>query len=149
MKSLIILFSVFLNQEDCKNIQTIRNEYHQISSEEKLETYIETLNKSKCELTKPYLASAIMQSAEYAFWPTKKLKQFNQGKKMLESFIENNSNNLEARYIRILVQSEVPKFLGYNKNIKSDIKFIKLKIDESNLPKKYKNLILKNISEIN
>ena len=149
MKLLIIIISVFLNQRDCETIQTIRNDYHLINSKEKLETFIDTLNKSKCELTRPYLASAVMQSSEYALWPTKKLKNFNKGKKMLEAFIKANSTNIEARYVRILVQSEIPKFLGYHKNIESDIKFIKLKIDDSNLPKEYKELILLNISYIN
>ena len=89
-----------------------------------------------------------MQSAKYSFWPPKKLKHFNKGKKILESFILSNPENTEARYLRILVQSEVPDFLGYNKEINTDIKFVKLKIGGSDLPKIYQNLILKNIAPI-
>ncbi len=129
-------------------MQRIRNDFHNITSKQKLENFIDIATQSECELAIPYLASATMQTAEHAFLPTSKLKRFNQGKKMLESFIEDNPNNLEARYIRIFVQSEIPKFLGYNKNIETDIEFVKLKIDASDLPEEYKKLILKNISEL-
>ena len=129
-------------------MQRIRNDFHAITSKENLENFIEDTTKSKCNLAIPYLASAIMQSAEYAFWPTKKLKNFNKGKKMLESFVQENPDNLEARYIRIFVQSEAPGFLGYKKEIEPDIEFVKLKINTSDLPEEYKNLILKNLSEI-
>ena len=89
-----------------------------------------------------------MQTAEHAFLPTKKLKKSKQGKKRLEVFIETNPTNIEARYIRALVQSAIPRFLGYHNEIESDIEFVKLKIDASDIPKDYKKLILKNISEI-
>jgi hypothetical protein len=148
MKLLFIIISLFSLQNKCDDMQSIRNDFHTIDSKEKLESFIELTTKSESEKVLPYLASAIMQSAKYAFFPTKKLKNFNKGKKMLESFIQNNPNNIEARYIRIFVQSEIPKFLGYDKEIEADIKFVKLKIDDSDLPEAYKNLILKNISEI-
>ena len=148
MKLLFIIIFLFSLQNQCDDMQRIRNDFHTITSKEKLEKFIEYTTKSECDLAIPYLASAIMQSAEYAFWPTKKLKNFNEGKEILESFIQKSPDNIEARYIRIFVQSEIPKFLGYNKEIETDIEFVKQKIDNSVLPEKYKNLILKNISEI-
>jgi hypothetical protein len=129
-------------------MQTIRNDFHSINSEEKLEVFIESITKSECESKTPYLAYSIMQTAQYAFWPTKKLKNFNRGKKMLESFIQKNPDNIEARYVRILVQSEVPGILGYNNEIEADIQLVKKYIGNSNLPKVYQDLILKNISKI-
>jgi|TARA_B110000908_G_C10245803_1_gene448723 hypothetical protein len=148
MKLLFIIISLFFIQNNCHNIQDVRRDFHTINSKEKLNTFIENYTNSECELTIPYVASAIMQSAKYSFWPPKKLKHFNKGKKILESFILSNPENTEARYLRILVQSEVPDFLGYNKEINTDIKFVKLKIGGSDLPKIYQNLILKNIAPI-
>ena len=148
MKLLLIIISLFSLQNKCDDMQSIRNDFHTINSKEKLENFIKLTTESESELAIPYLASAIMQSAEYTFLPPKKLKNFNKGKKMLESFIHEYPENIEARYIRIFVQSEAPGFLGYKKNIEADIKFVKLRIDASALAEEYKNLILKNISEI-
>lgn len=148
MKLFFIIISLFSIQNNCDNIKDVRTNFHTINSKEKLNTFIENYTNSECELTIPYVASAIMQSAKYSFWPPKKLKNFNKGKKILESFIQSNPDNIEARYIRILIQSEVPVFLGYNKEIEADLKFVKLKISHSNIPKIYQNLILKNIAPI-
>lgn len=148
MKILSLIFILSIFTSDCNNMQEFKTQFHQIKTEEDLENFIEKAQTANCNELEPYLASAIMQTAEHAFLPTKKLKKFKQGKKMLEVFIETNPTNIEARYIRALVQSEIPRFLGYHNEIESDIEFVKLKIDASDIPKEYKKLILKNISEI-
>jgi hypothetical protein len=57
--------------------------------------------------------------------PAKKLSMFKQGYKKLEDAIAKNSNNVEFRFLRLMVQENAPKALGYNKNIKQDSNFIK------------------------
>ncbi len=148
MKALLILISLLFSQSDCDEINNIRTKYHQVNSEEKLTGYINFVNTIDCEKSIPYKASAKMQSAKYAFWPTKKLKLFNTGKKQLENYITNNPNDIEAKYIRVLIQDNVPKILGYHKNKLDDIAFIKQNLSSSTLPKAYKELILSNISKI-
>lgn len=127
---------------------TIRSKYHEISSKHDLEVFMEYLNEVDCKRAEPYLASAIMQKAKYAFLPTDKLKYFNRGKKMLENFIEHHPENIEARYVRALVQSEIPRFLGYKNQIKSDAEFIKTHLEQSDLPGDYKKLIALNLNKI-
>jgi hypothetical protein len=120
----------------------VRDHYHQINSEEQLEVFITNVEKMNCESITPYLASAIMQKAQYTYLPYKKLSYFSKGKKQLESFIEKKPGNIEARYVRLLVQHQSPGFLGYNKNMKEDKNFIKLNIHKSSLPLNYQKKIL-------
>lgn len=148
MKTLFIFISLLFSQSNCDEIDTIRTKYHQVNSQEKLTEFTTFVNTFNCKKLIPYKASAMMQSAKYAFWPTKKLKLFNTGKKQLENYITKYPNDIEARYIRVLIQHNVPKILGYHKNKLDDITFIKQNLSATTLPKAYKELILSNISKI-
>jgi hypothetical protein len=77
-----------------------------------------------CKTTEPYLACAIMQRAEHTLWPPYKLKYFNSGKDRLEEYISSYPHEIEARYVRLLVQKESPSFLGYCDNISEDASYI-------------------------
>ncbi len=133
---------------DCNQMPNVRDNYHAIQTSEQLKDFIKYLDKLDCEMIGPYRASAIMQQAQYSFWPTEKLRCFNKGKNELEKFIATYPDNLEARYVRLLVQSELPGFLGYRGEIETDANIIKLQIGDSDLPIKYQELILKNVEII-
>ena len=143
-----IFLTILTNVSDCSEMQSVRKKYHENKTSDQLDTYIEYLEKLNCAMAEPYLASSIMQKAEHSFMPTKKLKYFNSGKKMLEDFIQNNPKNIEAKYVRAMVQSEIPSFLGYSKAMKEDIDFIEKNIQFSDLPATYQEIILKNINSI-
>ncbi len=49
---------------------------------------------------------------------------FKKGKRHLESAVSKAPENLEIRFLRYTCQVEMPHFLGYNKNITEDKKFI-------------------------
>jgi len=128
-------------------MESVREEYHNIKTEEQLNQFIDLLGNMPCDKVQPYLASAIMQKAQYAIWPTSKLKYFQTGKKQLETIIQEDPDSIEARYVRVLVQSEVPYLLGYHDDMVSDSFYIKKHIASSGLPEKYQKLILKNITK--
>ena len=88
-----------------------------------------------------------MQKAQFALTPWKKYGHFKKGKKELEAFIKKNPNDLEARYLRFLVQSNAPFFLGYRSEIKNDYNMIQKNIKEYDLPDDYKKQILKHLNE--
>ena len=75
-----------------------------------------------------------MQRAEHSSWPITQLSWFNEGKEKLENYIYNYPNDIEARYIRYLVQEGSPGFLGYKDSIEKDKKFILNNIESANLP---------------
>ena len=145
MKLIFLFIVVFLNSADCGEMQIVRDNYHKIKTNHQLEQYINFLDELKCESAEPYLASAIMRQAEYCFWPLVKFKCFAQGKNQLEDFIRKYPYNIEARYVRVLVQSELPAILGYKNQIKSDSEFIKSNIQSTELPYAYQAVILDNI----
>ena len=142
---LIMLLSVF---SSCSEMDEIRLSYHNIDSEKKLKEFIKQCKQSDCSNANPYLAVATMQKAEYAFLPTSKLWYFKRGKKQLESFIAEHPGHVEARYLRMLVQSEIPKFLGYHNNIEPDMKYVSEHLDQLELTTKMNSIFNEQINRI-
>lgn len=58
-----------------------------------------------------------------------KLKLFNAGKSLLEQSIKKDANNVELRFLRLTIQTNCPKALGYNKQIAEDKAFINVHIE--------------------
>lgn len=128
-------------------LDSVRMAYHELKSEEAIERFLKHVDTIDNRQLIPYKASAIMQKAEYVSSPFSKLKFFNQGKDLLEEYIKNNPNNIEARYVRIMVQSQLPGFLGYKNNMESDAAFIHSNIQATDISLSYSQLILKNIDK--
>lgn len=57
--------------------------------------------------------------------PAKRLAMFKKGYQQLETALKKNPDNPEYRFLRLMIQENAPKFLGYNKDINQDSKFIK------------------------
>jgi hypothetical protein len=73
-----------------------------------------------------YKASAKMMLAKYYWNPYTKYMSFVEGRDALEKLIANNVDNFELRYLRLIIQSNCPSFLGYSDQIKTDKEFVKL-----------------------
>lgn len=71
-----------------------------------------------------YKSIAILFEAKRAFSPVEKIRFFNTGKNLLEYSIYSDKLNLELRFLRFCVQTNLPFILGYSKNIKGDKEFI-------------------------
>ena len=67
--------------------------------------------------------SEIME-AKYVISPWNKLNSFNSGKELIESAVNRDSENLEIRFLRFSVQTNLPSFLNYHDHIDSDKAFI-------------------------
>ncbi|MBR8535524.1 hypothetical protein KDU71_08130 [Carboxylicivirga sediminis] len=130
------------------SLNDVRNSFHSIASEQDLNEFLKMVEGLDDALIVPYQLAASMQRAEYAANPFKKLKYFNEGKEQLEAYIISHPNNIEGYYVRLLIQSEVPAFLGYKDNMKSDINFVIEHIEEAELPDTYKQLMKANITKI-
>jgi len=59
----------------------------------------------------------------------KKMGFFNDGKEKLEQSIENEPKNLELRFLRLTIQTNLPTFLGYAENKESDKAFVLANLD--------------------
>lgn len=129
-------------------MEQARQDFHQIETLEDVDQFLQHYSQSKCESVEPYLAACIMKQAEYVWQPHRKLTFFKEGKNRLEKFIQQYPDNLEARYLRIIIQLTIPRILGYSSDWESDYAYLRQSIDDSDLPVTYRALILKNIENI-
>ena len=67
-----------------------------------------------------YKAMASFLRCRRVLNPYSKFSSFNDGKKLLEHAIRNDPNNVEIRFMRFSVQSQAPRLLSYNDNLKED-----------------------------
>jgi hypothetical protein len=79
-----------------------------------------------------YKGAARMMQAKHAFNPISKWNLFKDGKKILESAIASDPNNIELRYLRLTIKSNVPSFLGYSDKIATDKAFLLSKLNSIN-----------------
>lgn len=128
MKSLflIVFFVSFLAQgQDLKNI---RLHYPKaVESTEitaKLDDELATVNSSSRPVLVAYKGAVLTLKAKFAKKKSDKKDFFKEGVSLIESAVKSESSNIEIRYIRLSVQENSPKFLGYDKNIKEDKQFI-------------------------
>ncbi|MGS0747037.1 hypothetical protein [Halpernia sp. GG3] len=92
----------------------------------------EDLKVSSLPVYEAYVGIGNLFMAKHAGNPFSKLSYFNKGKKYLDSAILKSPDNLEIRFLRYTTQIEMPHFLGYNKNLNEDKKFILEHYQESN-----------------
>ncbi len=71
-----------------------------------------------------YEAALYMVNAKYLFMPTAKYASFKKGKNQLETLIINNPNTVEFRYLRLIIQKNAPKILGYSNQQTADQLFL-------------------------
>ena len=57
--------------------------------------------------------------------PGQKLSMFKQGHKLLEAAISQEANNPEFRFLRLMIQENAPKVVGYSNNIIDDARLVK------------------------
>lgn len=79
-----------------------------------------TLHKDDDPTSQGYFALATMLQAKLHGNPFTKLSFFNKGKKILEETIQENPGNIELRFLRFAVQTEVPGILLYFNEIEAD-----------------------------
>lgn len=63
--------------------------------------------------------------AQHVLNPIAKLRTFNQGREQIEKAVTMDPDSPEIRYIRLSVQQNAPRFLGYKGSIKKDTEFLR------------------------
>lgn len=126
----------------------VRDDFHHIDTENELDAFIAMCDSISKDKAIPYQASAIMRKAEFVFMPGSKLKYFKAGRNMLEDYVNDHPSDVEARYVRLIVQSRVPQFLGYHSNFDDDLAFVQAVLPDVDLPESYKQLMKQSINEV-
>jgi len=118
---LLSIFSFF--QSD---LEALRDSYALANqSKENAKNFIEIADKktSSDPVISGYKAAAKVLEAKVTT-DGKRKALVKSGATSLESLIKSNPNNTELRLIRLSVQENIPKIVGYNKNLKEDKEFI-------------------------
>ncbi len=71
-----------------------------------------------------YKGALLMKKAGLINGPLNKLDMFKEGHKILEKEIQSDPKNTEYRFLRLTIQENAPKILGYNENLDEDKLFI-------------------------
>ena len=108
-------------------------EYHDIKNKTQELEYISKYRENKSTDIQAYVISLEMKQAEYKALPWQKLTTFNKGKHKLELLIIKEPKNANLRYVRLVMQEQLPKILNYNSDIEHDKQFLSelLKIKDS------------------
>ncbi|AOW19204.1 hypothetical protein [Urechidicola croceus] len=138
----LITLYLFLIISSSSVLDEVRNEFPKIESNVEADEFLSKLENEESVTLKAYSAIMLFMKSRYVKFPTAKMKYFNKGKKRLEKLINENPDNIEIRYLRFFMQKQIPKFLGYNKNIEEDFLYIMNNIYSSNLETKIKTQIL-------
>jgi len=141
-----LIFLVLFNFGSINSsLDAIRNNFPNINSLEQAELGLKELEKNNDVTSKGYYAAMLFMKSKYVKFPFTKFKFFKKGKLQLDTIIKEHPANIEMRYIRFLLQSEMPSFLGYNKNLEEDYLVIIKGVGSYNLSNNFKNKILNNM----
>ncbi|WBV59029.1 hypothetical protein PFY12_08120 [Chryseobacterium camelliae] len=119
--SLLTAFLVFFQSD----LETLRSSYAKANlSNANLETFVNIAEKQNGSdaVIKGYKAAAQIMEAKIVKQNRKTLVK--SGASNLESIIKSNPNNIELRLIRLSVQENIPKIVGYRGSLKDDKAFI-------------------------
>jgi hypothetical protein len=109
------------------DLEALRNSYSKANiSNENAKNFIELAEKktSSDPVISAYKAAANVLEAKVTTEKNKRKSFVKSGATSLESIIKSNPNNAELRVIRMSVQENIPKIVGYNKNLKEDKTFL-------------------------
>lgn len=131
MKKLMVLLLIALQtraSNGTPSLQEVRALYEEAVREEasckKLLLLLQPYSAPTKPLLAGYKACATMVMARHVFNPFRKLSYFSKGKQLLEEAIGRASQDIELRFLRFTIQTNVPSFLGYTNKIQSDKQFL-------------------------
>ena len=82
------------------------------------------LEKSNLSGKLAYEGAMLMKKSGLLSRPHEKLKVFKSGREKLEAAIRDDSANVEYHFLRLMIQENAPKVVGYKKNIEADSKMV-------------------------
>ncbi len=90
----------------------------------KVKAQLDIVQKSDFDYKEAFEGALLMKKAGLSGDPAKKLSNFKEGHKKLENAIKKDEQNAELRFLRLIIQENAPKFLGYHNEIQQDSSYI-------------------------
>jgi len=129
---IILGLIISLNWFSSDQLAELRNQYMAAAiNAEQMGKFNTSCNSVEMELTtsKGYCTMRHFLNAKNIINPYRKLNEFNEGKKKLDSLISIDHKNIELRYMRHSIQDRVPGFLGYNEHLIDDEHFMSVNLE--------------------
>lgn len=149
--SILLFVTLMLTSQNKNDLELIRTSFQEIKSEDDIDSIlafqIEESDRSEMNIVEAYKGAAQCMMANYVFSALSKLKNFNEGKKILEASISENKD-VENVYLRLLIQLNVPKILSYYKNVDEDIRFLEEHLPKAAIDTNYKHIMIKNLVSV-
>lgn len=131
-----LLFQGLLLSARAPEIEDVRALFYKAESSQKvcveLIELLEPYNDKNNALFLGYRGSANMMMAKHLINPFSKLSYFKKGKLMLEKAIQFDQKNVELRFLRYTIQTNVPSFLNYSDNKENDRVFLLQSLNRMN-----------------
>ncbi|MEH6763898.1 MAG: hypothetical protein V7655_05310 [Aequorivita antarctica] len=123
---IIALFVSFVG--NAQDLKEIRSAYPKASGSTEITTNLDENLANITSSDKPvllaYRGAVLTLKAKFAKSRSNKQDFFKEGVSLIESAIKSEPSNIEIHYIRMSVQENSPRFLGYHKNIDDDKQFL-------------------------
>jgi hypothetical protein len=145
---LLLLFAtkVYATDPDMEEVKTLfEASAYSKSSADRLLKLLSKIDHSSAPLLICYKGVAEMMQAKYGFNPINKFRRFKRGKNLIEEAVKKEPDNLEIRFLRFVIQTNLPAFLNYNEQINEDKRFL-LNNLQTTKDKKLKQDLLKYLS---
>lgn len=100
--------------------------YKTLASEDitKLENELLKVKNSTLPEKKAYYGTLLLKKSKLVSNVNTKLSLFKEGKSMLENEIQKDTANAEFRFLRLIIQENAPRFLGYYQDLEKDGHYI-------------------------
>ncbi|RZL18621.1 MAG: hypothetical protein EOO89_05690 [Pedobacter sp.] len=128
MSKLIFITTVFLSffMKDEPKVETVRSLFYEASFNKsaaaKFSKALSIVDENSSPVLLCYKGVAEMIQAKHVFNPFNKLAKFKNGKTLIEESISRDPDDLELRFLRFSIQSNLPGFLNYDTQIPGDKK---------------------------
>lgn len=128
MKIAMLFCLFFFSLLTASDISEVREHYRNASANaevaKQLYNELEPITTGDDPILIAYKGAVTTLMSKYSNEIRDKKSYFKAGKLLLEYAVTASPNNIEIRYIRMSVQENAPKIVGYNKNIQEDKQFI-------------------------
>ncbi len=151
MISILLFVTLMVASQNKNDLELIRTSFQEIKSEEDINSIlsfpIEGSDRSEVNIVEAYKGASQCMMANYVFSALSKLKNFNEGKKILEASISENKD-VENVYLRLLIQLNVPRLLNYDNDVDEDIRFLEEHLAKSSIDLSYKHIMINNLVSV-
>jgi hypothetical protein len=146
---MILLGLLFINtgvgRADEIDVVLLRQLFYDAATKESAATrlikLLEHVNDDSEALLIGYKGVSQLIAAKYALNPITKYNRFNKGKRDIETAVKKDPAQLEIRFLRFTIQTNLPAFLGYNQFISTDKKILINAVSNISDAKLKKNIV--------